>query len=324
MKKALSFFIGAAVSAALLWLAFRTADIAAVVTLLGGLKAEHIMLVGVTVMGELAIRGLKWAVLLRRTDPADLWPATRLTASGLALNNILPFRFGEIVRVTLSASRFHINIVSLAAAALAEKMLDTAALAGLCLCVIWAGGATPAGFAARLIPKNPLITALTATAVAAILIFAIRFPGFRSIRKSFTSGLRALRSPAAGAALLAMAGFQWFLNSLNYYWLSSAFGAAQVIDLHKSVLLSATGAAASSVPGMPGYFGSFELAVSNVLKNWGIAPIPALSYAAAAHLLPYLIITIAGLLLLWRLDYPLRHLFTHINKTEVISHHERT
>ncbi|HNW45647.1 MAG TPA: lysylphosphatidylglycerol synthase transmembrane domain-containing protein [Elusimicrobiales bacterium] len=316
MKKTLSLTLGAAVSAALLWLAFRKADVAAVCALMGGLQAKYLLPVGVTVLGELAIRGLKWALLLGRMDPACVWTATRLTASGLALNNILPFRFGEIARISLSAAHFHINIVSLVAAVCAEKILDAAALAALCLCAVCATGALPAGFAARFTPENIRITVLIAAAIVTALIFGRRFSVLRHFRASFISGLQAFRSPATGAALFAMAVFQWFFNALNYYWLSPAFGAASAVDIPRSILLSATGAAASSVPGVPGYFGSFELAVSSVLRNWRIAADPALSYAAAAHLLPYLMITIAGLLLLWRTDYPLKQLWHSVLREE--------
>lgn len=312
MKKTLSLLLGVAISGALLWLAFRKADIAAVGALIGGVDVKYALLVGATVLGELVIRGLKWALLLGRCSPTNLWTATRLTASGLALNNIFPFRFGEIARISLSAAHFRLNVVSLVAAVLAEKILDAAALAALCICAISAGGMLPAGFAARFLPESTWLTALLVTAVIAALILATRFSGFHRIRDSFLSGLRAFRSPATGTALFIMAVIQWLLNALNYYWLSPAFGAASAVDIQRSILLSATGAAASSVPGVPGYFGSFELAVTSVIKSWGIAPDPALSYAAAAHLLPYLIITAAGLLLLWRTDYPIRRLWNAV------------
>jgi uncharacterized membrane protein YbhN (UPF0104 family) len=79
------------------------------------------------------------------------------------------------------------------------------------------------------------------------------------------------------------------------------------------VLLSFTGAAASSAPGMPGYFGSFELAVSAVLRAWGVPRETALAYAAASHLLPYLLITAAGLFFIYGLGRSLGQVWTRFS-----------
>jgi uncharacterized membrane protein YbhN (UPF0104 family) len=77
------------------------------------------------------------------------------------------------------------------------------------------------------------------------------------------------------------------------------------VNVTKSVLLSFTGAAASSAPGMPGYFGSFELGISAVLTTWGINRETALAYAATTHILSYLVVTAAGVCFAYQMGHAL-------------------
>jgi hypothetical protein len=293
MKKIISISAGLAVSAALLWLAFRKADLRAMAAVVAGVKAAPLALVAVTVACELLIRGIKWKLLLSPAKKVKAWHTTRLETAALALNNILPLRLGELARAAYGADLFGVRLSTVAATILAEKILDAAALLALAAAAAWAGGLrADISFKWRL--WLPAIAALL-LALAWARALALRSPRFKKISDELALGFKALGSPAAAAGIFALAALQWFCNALNYYWLALAFGLGPAAGLAKSVLLSFTGAAASSAPGMPGYFGGFELAVSAVLVTWGAQRNTALAYAAAAHLLPYLLITAAGL-----------------------------
>ncbi len=298
MKKIISIFAGLALSAALLWFAFREADLGAILAVLAGVKTAPLALVVLTVTGELAVRGLKWSLLLAPAREVRPWDAARLETAALALNNLLPLRLGELARAAYGSELFNLHISTVLATILAEKALDLAALFAL------AGAAAAfGGFAFSLPGWRP---ALAVAAGLGLLFlasrrFAARSPRLKRTAQDLALGLKALRSPAAAAGVFALSLFQWLLNALNYYWLALAFGLSPAASLPRSVLLSFTGAAASSAPGMPGYFGSFELAVSAVLGSWGIARETALAYAAASHMLPYLVITAAGLFFIYNL-----------------------
>lgn len=301
MKKGLSLSVGAAVSAVLLWLAVRQADISSVGSLLGGLKTKHVLLVMATVMAELTLRGIKWAMLLNGGKPVRIWDTLRLAAVGLGLNNILPLRAGEIARTGMAAALFRVNILTVASTIFIEKILDAAALTALGVLAAAAAGTLPTR---QQIPGSPAVWA--AGVVVFVLLVAVSLRGgesawLKNFRTRVAQGFKAIRSPYSALMLFMLALAQWGLNSLNYFWLGNAF--SNEITLARSALLSAAGAASSSVPGIPGYFGSFELAVSATLRLWGMGADSAFAYAATAHLLPYLVTTAAGLISLWLMGY---------------------
>ncbi len=315
MKKFISIAATAALSAALLWFAFRKADLRAVAAVLAGVRPGPAALVLLTVSAELAIRGLKWALLLKPARRVRVWDAARLETAALALNNLLPLRLGELARGAYGAEFFGINFLTVAATILAEKVLDMAALLTL-----FAGAAGAAGLAARL-PGGWQAWTLGLAAAAALAVPAARALTRRSPRleraaRNLGLGLKALRSPGTAAAVFLLAALQWTMNALNYYWLAHAFGLGPAATIGRSVLLSFTGAAASSAPGMPGYFGAFELAVSSVLGGWGIGRDAALAFAAASHLLPYLIITAAGVFFLYGLGTSLTGIWRRFSDAE--------
>jgi len=307
MKQKLSITAGLAISAALLWLACRRVDFPALAAILENIKPAPLLLVLFTVCAELLVRGIKWRLLLAPAGPARAWDALRLEAAGLALNNVLPLRLGDLARGAFAANFFRINIAAVFSTILAEKALDFAALLLLSSAAAALGGIAPNSAGQRGLFLVPAAIALAALHLAARRGLSSarlkRAPRLKRTLDGLALGLKAFASPLAAAAIFSLALLQWFLNALNYYWLALAFGAQSTITLSKSVLLSFTGAAASSAPGMPGYFGSFELAVSAALMAWGIGREAALAYAAAAHVFSYLIITAAGLFFISRMGY---------------------
>ncbi|MDD2803967.1 MAG: lysylphosphatidylglycerol synthase transmembrane domain-containing protein [Elusimicrobiales bacterium] len=308
MKQKLSITAGIAVSAALLWLACRRVDFNALAGILAHIELAPLPLVLLGVCAELLIRGVKWRILLAPSGPARTWDAIRIEAAGLALNNVLPLRLGEIVRAAFAANFFKIPLATILSTILAEKALDLAALLTLA-----AAAAAASGIALPLAGRGPLILIATiAFVVLAVIIFGSatsKRPNNQTrLQKTFNGlklGLTAFTSPGAATSVCSLALLQWFVNSLNYYWLSLAFGMQNSVTVTKSILLSFTGAAASSAPGIPGYFGSFEFGVSAVLTAWGISSETALAYAVSAHLLSYLVVTAAGVFFVYQMGHSL-------------------
>lgn len=307
MKRILSIATGLAVSAAFLWLACLHVDFNALAAILGGIEPAPLLLVGIGVCAELLIRGIKWRLLLAPSGPVRAWDTTRIETVGLALNNVLPLRLGEVARAAFAVDFFKMPLATIISTILAEKALDFAALL-----LLAAMAAAANGIALPVAGRGPLIpvVAITLTALALLVTSAAasgRLAGHPRLQRTFKSlkfGLTAFTSPFAAACVCSLALLQWFINSLNYYWITLAFGMNSV-SVSKSVLLSFTGAAASSAPGMPGYFGSFELGVSALLTAWGINREAALAYAATAHISSYLVVTAAGLFFIYQMGQSL-------------------
>jgi uncharacterized membrane protein YbhN (UPF0104 family) len=128
MKKKLTIAASLAIGAGLFWLACRQVNLHALAGILWNVKPGPLLLVCLTVSTELAIRGIKWSLLLAPAGKARVWDVLRIEAAGLALNNVLPLRLGDVVRGTFAADFLKINIVTVFSTILAEKALDLAAL----------------------------------------------------------------------------------------------------------------------------------------------------------------------------------------------------
>lgn len=295
MKKLLTIFAGIAAGALLLWAAARQADLAQLAGIYARASITALVPVLFTVAGELLIRGYKWKLLLAPARAVKTWDAVRLETAALALNNLLPLRLGEIARGAYGAEFFGQPMAAVFATIAAEKALDFAALAALAAAVS-AAGAMP-GVDARML-------ALIITAAAGAL-FAARallksgrlsaWPQAGMLLAQFRLGLDSLAKPGRAALLCALALAQWWLNSLSYYFTAAALGLGAAVGYKESIAMSVTAAAASSIPGMPGYFGNVEYAVTALMKAWGVPAEAGLACAAAAHMAGFAIITAAGL-----------------------------
>jgi uncharacterized membrane protein YbhN (UPF0104 family) len=89
------------------------------------------------------------------------------------------------------------------------------------------------------------------------------------------------------------------------YILGLAFGLGNVVDIFRGVALVFTGAIAASVPGMPGYFGNYELVMMKVLSTWGVPEDLGFAYISFGHVLGYILVTLLGMFFIYRMGHSL-------------------
>src|SRR5438067_7869320 len=65
----------------------------------------------------MAVKALRWKVMLRRVRRVSLWRMFRYTVATYAMSTILPLRFGELVRLWLLKSREEIAATTTSAVA---------------------------------------------------------------------------------------------------------------------------------------------------------------------------------------------------------------
>ncbi|MBU2572899.1 MAG: flippase-like domain-containing protein [Elusimicrobia bacterium] len=315
MKTKLSIFIGLMVSAALLYFAFRNVEFAKLRAIYGSVNNIFIIPAAAIMLLELFCRGLRWKLLLDPAGPVKVWDAFRLETAGLALNNILPLRLGEIMRGTSGAGFFRIPVMTVFATILVERALDIIVLAALFAAAAALGGVT-GGLGEYGGYFWVLLGGLGAAIAALVFVdkimahhffsgFFERFPRVKKALAHLALGVRAFHSFRTGSAILALAFVQWVLNALNLYLLAFAFGIGSVMDLYKCVVLLFTTAMAAAIPGMPGYFGNFEFAVAKVTGAWGIPGEVGFAYATYVHVLTYLIVTLLGLIFIYQMGQSL-------------------
>jgi len=312
VKAKISITAGFAAGALLLYFAFRGVDFRGLLRIYSTVRAVYILPFVLTGLAELLLRGARWRLLLNPSGEVRLWDSFRLEVAGLALSNILPLRLGEIARATFGAGMFRIPVLTVLATILVERALDV-----LVLFLLFAAAARLGGIGG-LAGYGGLLWALFAGLVAAIaaLIFSdeliahrwfsgffSRFPRLRGMFERVAMGVKGFHSPGSGALIMLFAAGQWLLDALNCWWIALAFGIGPSLDAYKCMALVFTGAVSASVPGMPGFFGNYEFALTKVLISWGVPKGTGFAYASYMHVLGYLLITVVGVVFIYQMGH---------------------
>ncbi len=309
MKKRLSIAAGAAVSLGFLYLALRNIDAGLMAASFSRADWRWLPVLAAVGLFELFLRGVKWKLLLDPVGRVGVLDCFRLQSAGLALNNILPFRLGELARAGFASRYFSIPLLTVLSTIVVERVLDTVALIGLFMAAAALGGVTAsvAGHAGFF-----WLALGGVTAVVAVLVFAEevlersflkkafrRFPLAEKLLRQAALGAKAFHKPRRAVELLLLSFFQWSLGALNMWFAALAFGIENIIGFTRGITLIFTGAAAASVPGVPGYFGNFEYAIARVASEWGLDMSLGVAYAGWVHIISYLVITVTGLIFLY-------------------------
>ena len=316
MKAKVSIIAGFLLGVILLYFALRNIEFAKLAAIYSKVNPLYIIPVVLIAALELFFRGARWRLLLTPSNPAvRVVDAFKLESAGLALNNILPLRLGELARATFAAKLFKVPLITVLATILVERLLDV-----IVLFLMFAVAARFGGITGGFMNYGGLLWGLVAglSAGIAVLIFAdelvahawfsglfARFPKVRLLFERVAMGVKGFHSFKSGALIFLFAGLQWFMDALNFYLLGIAFGLGGTLDIFKSVALVFTGAVAASVPGMPGYFGNYELAIMKVLGSWGVPEAIGFAYISYAHVLGYLVITLLGVFFIYQMGHSL-------------------
>jgi hypothetical protein len=320
--------LGIAISAALLWYAFRNEDPVEVAGEIA--RADPLLLLLATAVATFVfwIRAWRWRSILDPVRPGIPF-RSRFAAVNIGFmgNNLLPLRVGEFARAYALSRLEPVPIVAAFSTLIIERLFDAVFVIGMLFVVT----TLPSFPASQLGEGNQFSAAARGLAILLVLAviglaLLVLFPT-RAVRisealagrvlpralrrpivdalEAFLAGVAILRDPV----LLARAGFwtivHWLVNALGFYLAFLAFG----IDLPfiAAIFLQSCIALAVSVPSAPGFFGPFELAAKVVLVNmWGSDESKALGFALGFHVLAFIPVTLMGLYYAWSIGLTLR------------------
>jgi len=120
------------------------------------------------------------------------------------------------------------------------------------------------------------------------------------------TGLRAVRSPGALFAIIALSLLQWALMGVCTYVAILALGLA--VPLSTGFVVLAFIVAGLTLPNSPGFVGTVQLCFTLGLAPYGIGAADALAASIYYHALVYVSVLLAGLYYLHRLGYRLERL----------------
>jgi uncharacterized protein (TIRG00374 family) len=306
--------LAVALSALLLWWAFKDVDLAEAIDALRSVRPGWLAAAVVVATAAFPLRLVRWRLLLRAEDdrPYGWTPLWHAVAMGFAANNLLPFRAGEVVRTAAAArftgARFSASLASIAV----ERVFDSLSVVGLLAAALLLPG-MPAGLTVAGVPVQRVATSaglLAAAALAAAALVAA-FPraAERAVRLAVPSdrlalrlvetiegvrqGLSVLRSPARLAEVVAWSIGLWLVNGLSFYLAFRAFDFP--VGFSGALVVQGVLAFGIAVPSAPGYVGPFEAVITAVLAIYGVGASQAVACAVAYHVTTFFPITLLGI-----------------------------
>jgi len=317
MGRAFSVLLAIAVGAALFVFAFRGIRVEELGETLSNFSPGWLpVLVALPVL-DLLIRAVRWRLLLNPVVRARVWELFQFEAIGMAVNNLLFLRVGELARGVVTGKELGVHTLSVLATIVVERLCDTVALLGLFV----AGSLmVPEGMDPRL-----TFTAL-ALVLAILLVLALitaagaRFresapwlsahPRVCRVLEDLVLGTRALRSWPSALSVASLSLGLWFCDTMIFWAASRGMGFEPALSWSDSLVTLTGAAVGTALPAVPGAFGNFEAAVAITLKHFGYPKPLAISLATFVHVLSYVIVTSIGITFLYRLGHTfesLRH-----------------
>ena len=300
---------GLAISVIALAVVLYLADLRKMVEALRLADYRYIALVALTTLVWLGVRTLAWRTLLQ--EKATFSQVFLTLNEGYLLNNVLPFRLGEVGRAFLLGRKANIPFFEVLSTILIERGLDIAFAVGLLLStlpfVIGADWALQAAIAAGGIVLAGLVGFYLLArnrqwALDQFEKIAHRWPRLGKIGSRhlppFLSGLSVLTDGKRFLRVVGWIALDWLIGIVQYYLLLLAFfPTAKLLWAMFALGVLALGIA---VPSSPGSVGVLEAAMVGALSSFGLDLSTSLAAALMAHLTQYLVTGVIGIYALAR------------------------
>jgi uncharacterized protein (TIRG00374 family) len=304
--------LGILLSLWLLFLMFRDADWR---LLVDRLMSVDPALLGAAVMvlaADYVTRLLRWHWMLRLAgSPIDRRHCVRPFFIGFALNNLLPFRAGDIARVVGFREAIGIPGARILGTLIAERFFDLLVLMlilgiGVVFAPVQNGFPIWAGKIALAAGAGLAILVVLVSLLTAISSDTNGRPGWlrrllgaaagQRLREGIDQMLAALRLLSDAAAimwftLLSLAA--WILEGLVFVIVAYALG----LDTTGVWLAMAAGNLGTLLPGTPGHLGTFDFFAMQGLMAYRVEHEAAAAFAVLVHVILWVPITLIGLML---------------------------
>lgn len=301
--------VGVVISIACLVFVFRKIDVQQVYAALQSFKWHFIWLGLAALAIDYAARIERWAVMLRvgRRDLRATACAAPFLGS-ITLNNVLPFRAGDLVRALVFPAAMGIRRTTAAASLMFERLIDLLTLLFALGVGLWLN---PESNVPDWLGKSAVVLAVTG-GVALACIIVLNSPLVRLLQWvecrwaasgsrlgtalalliDLTRDIGQMAKARVLLPLLAMSVVIW-AGETGLFWavlhglsIGSSYSAALVI--------MAVATLSTLVPSSPGYVGPFHLAAYSAALMLGGSSVQAASFALLAHLGLWLPTTLAG------------------------------
>lgn len=307
--RALKLGLGLALSAIFLYATLSTVPFSRLLAVLANARPEWIAISFGFIALAYALKIYRWATMLRGLgSTVRLRQAAVPFLGGVAFNNVLPFRAGDMIRVAAFQRFTGIPASGQIGSLVLERLLDLLVLLAFLFATItyFEAEALDAALLAGL--------KLAALAVAAGILLFIAAPNVigivvRSAEKRLPrlrpAGEALLRLSAAVATLsrpllLVQVTFisilAWLAEGGAFFAVGQALGVAATPEA--ALLALSIGTLSTIIPSSPGYVGTFHYFTARTLVGSGASEVAAAAFAILIHALLWLSTTATGFCLL--------------------------
>ncbi len=270
------------------------------------------------------MRSVVWRTLL--CEQATYSQVFLTLNEGYLLNNILPFRLGEVGRAFLLSKKANLGFLQVFSTILIERSLDVAFAAGLLLATLPFVVHSEFGWQAAMIAGGIVVLGLLALHFLAryqewaLNLFdglTLRLPFLGRILKrrqlkAFFSGLEVLTNARRFLKVVLLMALNWLIALIQFFFLLRAFfPASQMLWSAFTVSVMSLGIAA---PSSPGAIGVMEIAIVGALSAFNLDPSTSLAAALTAHLSNYLVTGVIGAYALARDGLTLTGLYQDVSR----------
>jgi len=308
-RRSLRLALGLLISAIFLYATFARVPLRAVGAALASAHSIWIVAALGFIVLAYALKIYRWLTMLRSLGASiGLAVAAVPFLGGVAFNNVLPFRAGDLIRV-LAFQRYTGVPPSGQLGTLAlERLMDLLVLCAILFATIsfW-----------KVSTIDPALLAglrlLSIAAVVAVLLFILaprpirwivqrleaRFARLHKVGESFlrlSDAVQTLSRPLFLARVGALSLLAWLAEGGAYWAVGHALGLGLPVQV--ALLALSVGTLATMIPSSPGYVGTFHYFVARLVVGFGVGQVAATAYAVLVHALLWLSTTSIGFLAL--------------------------
>jgi uncharacterized protein (TIRG00374 family) len=295
--------LGLVISAVFLWLAVKDADPEAVRDALGDADVGLVLLASAVFMTGYLLQAIRWRKIAA-TPQVRVRRFYEMTLGGLACNNVLPIRIGEVVRAGwLSREAPMPGGRALGTVAL-DRACDVIALA-LFLLVGVQAVPTPAWLRNMVIGAAVLLVVIFAALVFARLYTRAQGRDRRErgrIRRIVRDTIDFLAEPIGrhrAALWVGLSIVAWSVGALAVYLVARSVGVE--LEPLEAVFVASALALGVAIPSSPGYIGTYQLIAVESLGLLDVDESQALAFSILMHASWFVPTTlIGGAIIGWR------------------------
>ncbi len=288
--------VGLASSAVFLALVLRRADVGAALDALRAARLADVLVAAVVLQVTYVVQALRWRLLAGAPAPLPRYLA--LVLGGIAVNNVVPLRLGDVLRGRWLAVRAGLETGRALASVFRDRFGDVLALAALLLVTLpFVGGGS---WLLTLTLGAVALVVVLFLVVAASSWYSRRRPRHRRqsrsrLRKLARDALDELTTAvgiptvAAGLALSLLVWATWaFAAWLVCRSLGVELGVVEVLFVTAVMNLGV------AIPSSPGFVGTYQWLAVAALGAAGVAAEPALAFAVLIQAAWFVPTTLVG------------------------------